>query len=60
MIDYIETLTGMVKNEIEKGTDEKKVTELPMPEKYKDWLFIPFYKINLGFIYHRMTDKAKS
>lgn len=58
MIDYIETLTNMVKGEIKKGTDENKVMELPMPEKYSDWLISSFYRINLKFIYHKLTAQT--
>jgi glyoxylase-like metal-dependent hydrolase (beta-lactamase superfamily II) len=58
MIDYIETLTGMVKGEIKKGTDEKKVMELPMPEKYSDYLISSFFKINLRFLYHKLTTQT--
>jgi cyclase len=58
MIDYIETLTGMVNEEIQKGTDEIKVTELPLPEKYKGWFFNAFYKANLNFLYHKLTAKT--
>jgi len=54
MIDYIETLTGMVNEEIQKGTDENKIMELPMPEKYSDWLISSFYKLNLKFLYHKL------
>ena len=58
MIDYIETLTGMVKGEIKKGTDENKVMELPMPEKVSDYLISSFYKINLKFLYHKLTTQT--
>lgn len=60
MIDYIETLTGMVRKEILKGTDEKKIQELPMPEKYKNWLISIFYKINLNFLYKKLTNATNS
>jgi glyoxylase-like metal-dependent hydrolase (beta-lactamase superfamily II) len=46
MVDYIETLTDMVMAEIQKGTVENKVLELPMPEKYNDWVVISFYITN--------------
>lgn len=58
MTDYIETLTGMVKDEIKKGTDEKKVMELPMPEKYSDYLISSFFKINLRFLYHELATQT--
>jgi cyclase len=58
MIDYIETLTNMVKGEIKKGTDENKVMELPMPEKYSDYLISSFYKINLKFLYHKLITQT--
>jgi glyoxylase-like metal-dependent hydrolase (beta-lactamase superfamily II) len=58
MIDYIETLTDIVNNEIKKGTDEKKVMELPMPEKYSDYLISSFYKINLRFLYKKLITKT--
>jgi cyclase len=58
MIDYIETLTGMVNEEIQNGADENKVTELPIPEKYNEWLFSRFYKGNLKFLYHKLITKT--
>jgi cyclase len=58
MVDYIETLTDMVKSEIQKGTDENKVLELAMPEKYNDWVVSSFYKINLKFLYHKLMSKT--
>jgi len=58
MIDYIETLTGMVKGEIKKGTDENKVMELPMPEKYSGYLISSFFKINLRFLYHKLAAQT--
>jgi glyoxylase-like metal-dependent hydrolase (beta-lactamase superfamily II) len=60
MIDYIETLTDMVKKEIQKGTDENKIMELPMPEKYRDYLISSFYKINLKFIYHKLIARVNT
>jgi len=54
MIDYIDTLTDLVKGEIQKGADENKVMELPMPEKYSDWLINSFYKLNLKFLYNKL------
>jgi glyoxylase-like metal-dependent hydrolase (beta-lactamase superfamily II) len=56
MIDYIETLTGLVRGEIKKGTDENKVAQLPMPEKYNDYLIGSFYKVNLEFLYRKSTS----
>jgi glyoxylase-like metal-dependent hydrolase (beta-lactamase superfamily II) len=58
MIDYIETLTDMVNEEIQKGTDENKVMELPMPEKYNDWLVSSYYKLNLKFLYHKLITRT--
>jgi cyclase len=58
MIDYIETLTNMVKGEIKKGTDESKVIELPMPKKYSDWGVSSFYRINLRFLYRKLINKT--
>jgi len=58
MIDYIETLTDMVNKEILKGTDENKIMELPMPDKYNDWLISSFYKINLKFLYHKLMVRT--
>jgi glyoxylase-like metal-dependent hydrolase (beta-lactamase superfamily II) len=60
MVDYIETLTDLVKGEIRKGTDENKIMELPMPEKYNDYLISSFYKINLKFIYHKIIAGVNS
>jgi glyoxylase-like metal-dependent hydrolase (beta-lactamase superfamily II) len=53
MIDYIDTLTGLVRDEIRKGTDEVKIIEIPMPEKYGDYLISSLYKANLRFLYSR-------
>ncbi len=55
MIDYIETLTGLVKMEIESGGDENKVMNIPLPDKYSDYLISSFYKINLRFIFRKLT-----
>jgi glyoxylase-like metal-dependent hydrolase (beta-lactamase superfamily II) len=60
MIDYIDTLTEMVNGEIQKGTDENKVMELPMPEKYNNWSVSSFYKINLKFLYHKLIPKTNT
>jgi hypothetical protein len=60
MIDYIDTLTKMVNGEIQKGTDENKVMELPMPEKYNKWLVSSYYKINLKFLYHKLITKTNT
>jgi cyclase len=57
MVDYIETLTEMIKDEIRKGTDENKVTGLPVPAKYNDWGVSSFYKVNLKFLYHKLITK---
>jgi hypothetical protein len=32
--------------------------ELPIPEKYNDWLISSFYKINLKFLYHKLTTRT--
>ncbi|NMD11184.1 MAG: hypothetical protein GYA74_08410, partial [Acidobacteria bacterium] len=37
-IDYIETLTTLVQEEIRMGAGENDVPRLPDPEKFKDWL----------------------
>jgi cyclase len=58
MVDYIETLTGIVNAEIKKGADEKKVMELPILEKYNDWLIRSFYGMNLKFLYQKLIDKT--
>jgi cyclase len=58
MIDYIETLTDMVKGEINIGTDENKIMELPIPERYSDYLASSFYKINLRFLYKKLNAKT--
>jgi glyoxylase-like metal-dependent hydrolase (beta-lactamase superfamily II) len=58
MVDYIETLTDLVKKEIQKGTDENKIMELPMPERYSNYLISSFYKINLKFIYHKLMARV--
>jgi cyclase len=58
MVDYIETISDLVKAEIQKGTDENKVLELPMPEMYNDWIVSSFYKMNLKFLYHKLMSKT--
>jgi len=58
MIDYIETLTNMINGEIKKGTDETKVMELPIPQKYNDYLIRSLYKMNLRFLYHKLATQT--
>jgi cyclase len=60
MIDYAETLMKMVNEAIQKGTDENKVMELPMPERYTDWGVSSFYKANLKFLFHYLVAKNSS
>ncbi len=55
MIDYIETLTDLVKREIKAGGDENKVMNIPIPEKFSDYLLSNFYKINLRFLYRKLS-----
>jgi hypothetical protein len=55
MVDYIETLNDLVKREIESGTDESKVMNIPVPGKFSDYLISSFYKINLRFLYRKLT-----
>ena len=59
LIKYIDTLTEMVNEEIKKGTNKDKISELPVPEEYKNWWFSGFYKWNtLKFLYNIATAKA--
>jgi cyclase len=55
MVDYIETLEDLVQREIKSGTDESKVMNIPMPDKFSDYLISSFYKINLRFLYRKLT-----
>ena len=55
MLDYIETLNYLVKAEIESGGDENKVMNIPLPDKFSDYLISSFYKINLRFLYRKLT-----
>lgn len=55
MVDYIETLNDLVQREIELGTDERKVMNIPVPGKFSDYLISSFYKINLRFLYRKLT-----
>jgi hypothetical protein len=41
--------------EIESGGDENKVMNIPLPDKYSDYLISSFYKINLRFIFRKLT-----
>ncbi len=58
LIDYLETLTKMVSQEIEKGTDESKVADLPLPERFNDWWFGLFYSKNLKFLYNKLKNES--
>ena len=58
-IDYFETLTEIVNKEIEKGTDENKIMNLPMPEKYESWLFGGFYQGSLQTLYNKVIEINK-
>ena len=55
MVDYIETLNDLIEREIESGTDESKVMNIPVPDKFNDYLISSFYKINLRFLYRKLT-----
>jgi cyclase len=55
MVDYIDTLNDLVKREIKSGTDESKVMNIPVPDKFSDYLIRGFYKINLRFLYRKLT-----
>jgi len=55
MVDYIETLTDLVKREIKADADENKVMNIPIPEKFSDYLISSFYKTNLRFLYRKLT-----
>ncbi|MDD8039568.1 MAG: hypothetical protein PHH18_09985 [Acidobacteriota bacterium] len=57
MIDYIETLTTLVQEEIRMGAGEDDVPRLPDPEKFKDWLIEDFYVVNLRFLYRSMIPR---
>ncbi|MFO7620249.1 MAG: MBL fold metallo-hydrolase, partial [Bacteroidales bacterium] len=57
MIDYIETLTGMVEKELDSGSDESQVMSLPVPEKFSDYLLSVFYKINMRFLYRKLAPE---
>ena len=58
--DYFETLKELVVHEIEKGTDEKEITELPIPEKYESWWYKGKYPGSLQTIYKKEIDKNKN
>ncbi len=55
MVDYIETLSALVKSKIQRGTDENKIQEIPMPQKYNAWLLSSFYKQNLKLLYKHLN-----
>ncbi|MBN1387998.1 MAG: MBL fold metallo-hydrolase [Bacteroidales bacterium] len=59
LIEYIEILTDMVEQEIEKGAVEKKIVELPVPEKFENWLFGQFYQSSLQTLYRKLKEKAR-
>lgn len=59
MIDYIETLTGLVNQEIQNGTNENQILAVPMPEKFCDYLIGSLYKINLKFLHRQALGKQK-
>lgn len=55
MVDYIENLYDLVKGEIKSGGDEDKVMNIPVSDKFSDYLLSVFYKINLRFLYRKLT-----
>ncbi|MDX9904022.1 MAG: MBL fold metallo-hydrolase [Bacteroidales bacterium] len=55
MVDYIETLTDLVQKELDSGGDESRVMNIPVPEKFSDYLLSFFYRINLRFLYGKMS-----
>ena len=58
LIDYFDTLTDLVNEEIKKGTDKDKIAKLPIPEKFKDWRFSGFYNGSLSFLYNQSVAKS--
>ncbi len=60
MVDYIETLNDLVKREIKSGTDESNVINIPVPDKFSDYLISSFYKINLRFLYRKLSLESNS
>lgn len=56
-IKYFDTLTEMVNEEIKKGTNKDKISELPMPEEYEDWWLSGFYNGSLETLYNKATAK---
>lgn len=57
MIDYIETLTDLVSKEIKSGSDENAVMNIPLPDKFSDYMLSIFYRINLRFLYRKLTSE---
>ncbi len=55
MVDYINTLNDLVKSEIKSGKDESQVINIPIPDKFNDYLISSFYKSNLRFLYRKLT-----
>ncbi len=48
---YIHRLLAMVGNAIHRKATEDELTNIPIPEKYQDWSFQPFFTANLRFLY---------
>jgi glyoxylase-like metal-dependent hydrolase (beta-lactamase superfamily II) len=61
MVDYIETMNDLVKRKIEAGGDEDDVMNIPLPDKFSDYLISSFYKVNMRFLYRKLhPGKADS
>lgn len=59
MVEYIDTLQALVKEEIDQGASEEEAGRVAIPEKYTDLILPNFFRANLKFLYTRQKQMEK-
>jgi cyclase len=55
MIDYIETVTALVDDAVQKKLTSEQLAVTAIPEAYKEWKFRRFFAANLAMLYNAKT-----
>lgn len=56
-LDYIHEMQVLVRQAIKDGVSREETAKLPVPDKYRAWLFPNFYKENVAFLYKRYNNQ---
>jgi hypothetical protein len=58
--DYIEDIERIAKEMKDAGNSIEDIKNVPMPEKYKEWIFGDFFYSNLRYIFNHLNPSAKA